>query len=468
MGIKVKHDVAGKVSGPVAYATGRGQRRERDIRAEEAAAKERARLQAAAAAQARALAAQRSEAQKNREFTADRDVYSRAGRVADLEFGRESTSIAAKEALKRHGIKAKFDAKMDLDRMQQGYDQTQKNQLKQLQKEINYINANTGPKGSGMRFLPNEGEQLVYEKMDQINRVVPGHVESGPTPQEEMEKGMVTDPVTGERSLKNPKTGVYYQHPVDKFKQDARDTARETAAQVVKIKEKKDEAEYKQRTNTADLAEKIYSGENFEGTPEKALRQARMFYAKERSPEEKNVIRQLKKDRGMTDDLINRAIEEEGSLQAVIQRIQAEEGHGKRPDGTQKQNGFLGVLSGTDAEGKTFESTEYSVQSGAVKVDGRQIDFPTLVPTLTQSEIDLMINDIIPNKKDIPESIMQKAIQHANMRLRRGESVFWEPGDTTKEEFLKGARPQHTMPTGGVDREFRSLSGAGGAGGGRF
>lgn len=97
---------------------------------------------------------------------------------------------------------------------------------------------------------------------------------------------------------------------------------------------------------------------------------------------------------------------------------------GKRPDGTQKGTGFLGVLSGTDAQGRAFESTEFSVQSDAVKVNGKRIDFPTLVSSLTAEEVELMMSDIIPNRKPIPEPIMQKAIKSAKERLSGGKSVF--------------------------------------------
>jgi len=91
-----------------------------------------------------------------------------------------------------------------------------------------------------------------------------------------------------------------------------------------------------------------------------------------------------------------------------------------RPDGTPKGKGYLGELKLPD--GKI--ATEYSTQSGAVKVNGKQIDFPTLVPTLSRQDVALMQNDIIPNKKPIPEAIMQKAIEHAKMRLSQKLSPF--------------------------------------------
>ena len=101
-----------------------------------------------------------------------------------------------------------------------------------------------------------------------------------------------------------------------------------------------------------------------------------------------------------------------------------------RPDGTKKDIGFRGVLElGGKLAGTNSFSTEYSVQSDAVKVDGKRIDFPTLVTTLTQEEEDLMVNDIIPNRKPIPETIMQKAIKHAKKRLKEGKSVFFQEGE---------------------------------------
>ena len=94
--------------------------------------------------------------------------------------------------------------------------------------------------------------------------------------------------------------------------------------------------------------------------------------------------------------------------------------YGKRNDGTNKGTGYLGELKLPNGS----VATEYTTQSNAVKVDGKRIDFPTLVPTLSKQEISLMQNDLIPNKKEIPEPIMRKAIDHANMRLQKGLSVF--------------------------------------------
>ena len=121
-------------------------------------------------------------------------------------------------------------------------------------------------------------------------------------------------------------------------------------------------------------------------------------------------------------------------LQAVESRFtkKPEANYGKRPDGTDKGSGYLGPLKLPDGS----VATEYTTQSNAVKTKtksfgprndirlGKRIDFPTLVPTLSKEEVSALQNDIIPNKKDIPEPVMRKAIDHANARLQKGLSVF--------------------------------------------
>lgn len=100
--------------------------------------------------------------------------------------------------------------------------------------------------------------------------------------------------------------------------------------------------------------------------------------------------------------------------------LKLKKNYGKRPDGTLKKTGFLGEIKLPNGS----VATEYSTQSEAVKVNGKRIDFPTLVPTLTRDEILIMQKDIIPNNKPIPEPIMQKAIKHAKARLAKNLSPF--------------------------------------------
>ena len=104
-------------------------------------------------------------------------------------------------------------------------------------------------------------------------------------------------------------------------------------------------------------------------------------------------------------------------------------GYGKRPDGSEKDVGWLGELK----LGEGGVATEDSKQSDAVTVDGKRIDFPTLVPSLTDAERSEMVNNVIPKGGDVPENIMRKAIDHANMRLEKGKGVFFDSKTDNKE-----------------------------------
>lgn len=88
-----------------------------------------------------------------------------------------------------------------------------------------------------------------------------------------------------------------------------------------------------------------------------------------------------------------------------------------RNDGTRKGSGYLGVIP--DATGRPM--TEFSI---GVNMDGREIEIPTLVPTLDASEIEYL-RSMKPGTA-MPDSIRQKAVDHAKTRLRQGLSPFAE------------------------------------------
>jgi hypothetical protein len=90
------------------------------------------------------------------------------------------------------------------------------------------------------------------------------------------------------------------------------------------------------------------------------------------------------------------------------------------PESREKGKGFLGELELPNGS----VATEYTI--GTTDVTGEELEIPTLVPTLTKEEIDLMVNDIIPNRKPVPKAIFQKAIAHAKKRIKEGKSVFKE------------------------------------------
>jgi hypothetical protein len=87
--------------------------------------------------------------------------------------------------------------------------------------------------------------------------------------------------------------------------------------------------------------------------------------------------------------------------------------HGKRVDGTEKGDGFLGVLERPD--GKV--STELSV---GVNIDGKEKLLPLLVPTLKKEEVNFLLNFDGP-MEDIPDGIMNKAVDHAMKREAEGK-----------------------------------------------
>lgn len=84
-----------------------------------------------------------------------------------------------------------------------------------------------------------------------------------------------------------------------------------------------------------------------------------------------------------------------------------------RFDGTKKSmKGYLGPQ--TSKSGKTMSEYE---------VDG----IPTLVPGLSKKEIEFLKTE--PNPADIPDSIMNKAIEHADKRRKEGKSPFYQDGE---------------------------------------
>jgi cell fate (sporulation/competence/biofilm development) regulator YlbF (YheA/YmcA/DUF963 family) len=102
--------------------------------------------------------------------------------------------------------------------------------------------------------------------------------------------------------------------------------------------------------------------------------------------------------------------------------------YGSRPDGSAKGTGFFGEL---ELPGGGV-ATEYSMSVDDIQVNGRPVDFPTLVPTLTKEERDLMINDIIPNDKQPPKEIVNKAIDFARSRIEQGLPLFATPEEEGK------------------------------------
>jgi hypothetical protein len=92
---------------------------------------------------------------------------------------------------------------------------------------------------------------------------------------------------------------------------------------------------------------------------------------------------------------------------------------GARADGTEKGDGFFGPLQMTDGSGSV--ATEISV---GVNIDGREMEIPTLVPTLTPAEKDHLLSGNAPTQE-----IVRKAVDHARERISVGKSPFAQPGE---------------------------------------
>ena len=98
-----------------------------------------------------------------------------------------------------------------------------------------------------------------------------------------------------------------------------------------------------------------------------------------------------------------------------------------RSDGTEKGSGYLGPRKMTDGSGRVV--TDMTVEGGLV-INNRNVEYPMLVPTLTDAEI-----EIVMRGGDIPDSIRAKAIDHARMRIEGGQSQFFNHAPDLQQNF---------------------------------
>lgn len=116
-----------------------------------------------------------------------------------------------------------------------------------------------------------------------------------------------------------------------------------------------------------------------------------------------------------------------------------------RPDGTKKDIGFLGEFK--TPSGKSV--SEYSI---GVPINGKEMDIPTLVPTLTEEEkkyiIDKAEKEEQIGRDAIGNSIVKKSIAHAEQRIKEGKSPFFSSSEKTSP-FLQKAkeRAEQGAPT---------------------
>ena len=107
------------------------------------------------------------------------------------------------------------------------------------------------------------------------------------------------------------------------------------------------------------------------------------------------------------------------TINDIMQQFENE--YGLRPDGSEKGRGYLNELKRPDGG----VMTEYSI---GLPVEGVEMDVPTLVPTLNIEEIKTLLN--LPERGRIPESIVKKAAEHAEKRVKSGKSVWATPEES--------------------------------------
>ena len=90
---------------------------------------------------------------------------------------------------------------------------------------------------------------------------------------------------------------------------------------------------------------------------------------------------------------------------------------GKRLDGSEKDIGFLGPL-------KRKDGRMSSELSAGFEIDGKEVELPLIVPTLTKEELKFLLDDFVPGSQ-IPQSIINKAVNHALSRIDSGKSPFF-------------------------------------------
>ena len=102
----------------------------------------------------------------------------------------------------------------------------------------------------------------------------------------------------------------------------------------------------------------------------------------------------------------------------------------------QKGSGFFGLLKRPD--GKV--STEISI---GLDVGGKEINVPLLVPSLTFEELNYLLQSNTDSKdfiKNLPPSIMEKAYNHAQERIKAGISPFALPNEVFKPPIAPKAQ----------------------------
>lgn len=117
-----------------------------------------------------------------------------------------------------------------------------------------------------------------------------------------------------------------------------------------------------------------------------------------------------------------------------LRGVRSQGKYGSRVDGTTKGDGYFGALRMNDGSGKV--ATELGI---GVEIDGKEMEIPSLVPTLSKQEVDYLLTGAAPTRE-----IIQKASAHAERRIREGKSVWASPGE---KPSLQSTQPSG-LPSG--------------------
>lgn len=103
--------------------------------------------------------------------------------------------------------------------------------------------------------------------------------------------------------------------------------------------------------------------------------------------------------------------------------------YGNRADGTKKGSGYFGEIKRPDGN----VMTEISIGVG---LNGKETQVPLIVPTLTKPEMDYLLRNNPKSKtfmSKMPPGIIDKAVEHAVIRIKEGRSPFADQNDSPVE-----------------------------------
>ncbi len=335
MAITVRHDVSGRAAGDVAFRTGKGQRRERDLTRRQAAIEEdrRARLREQAlefrkteseADRERQLVEdeiRQRESEIGRQFLSERDEAGRKQRFGELEFGRETGRLESKEDEARTARELALQLKHMADGDERAYTVEQQRKKDAIASSRAKIEQQLGEGSITWEQADNFNDQLDLLELG----ISKQFQKKQPTAQDAFNQQMVEGP-NGINYLYDPKAQKFYI-PANP------DLDRKLKVEQAKSKSEQDKrdadtkAESEASTKRQEGILKIMEGggtDDVDMTLEAAANQYDAIFGGPKTAQEQQIHSHLR-NRGMSSEDIAGAVRQEGSYEAVIQIVQAAE-----------------------------------------------------------------------------------------------------------------------------------------------